>query len=362
VGEDTIGNNLSNPVLFPEGHGLLGLPVSDALGNRIYENTGFRLPTDETIMSLPYDNLPDSGGPFLQADPNYVWQAVWEDRSSSPVPVTVDWSDNLVKQQWTTQSVVRVEVVLSDLLQDATGPVPGDPLTTAQLRQGYEMQSLGGTKKEEVWATTGDIVDLNPTVYSIVPRLKIQKLDGEDGNIVATIFDEAVHESFGVEGPGGFGAEVNAAGKVIYGYNWNLRNVNLPDKEGWYRLNFSLDDHADIRIEADEETPGYEALDIPRNTELANLHPLDLNPVPGAIVPAAVEDGETVMFEPVLASNTLTYLDIELTTRRTGRKPTNPGGGETLAAAVPEPSTLTVASLALLLLLGGRSGLRRRVG
>ncbi len=102
VGED-LGNNLSNPVLFSEGHGLLGLPVSDSNG-LIYTNTGLR-GGDLVVPPLPWDNLPDEVALYEQNHPDYVWQAVWEDRSSmGVVPVAVDWSDNLVRQQWTTQS------------------------------------------------------------------------------------------------------------------------------------------------------------------------------------------------------------------------------------------------------------------
>ncbi len=116
----------------------------------------------------------------------------------------------------------RVEVVLTDLLQGVDDPSPGDPATTTQLREGYEMVSVGGTKKDEVWATTGAVLDnLNPTVYSIVPRLKIEKLDDEHTPIFET-FDQAIWEGFGTDGPGGYSAEVNASGKVIYGYNSDL--------------------------------------------------------------------------------------------------------------------------------------------
>ena len=274
--EEGVGNNLSNPVLFPEGHGLLGLPVSEN-DSSTYANTGLRGSAEIADLgeSLPYFRDVAAEEYYLQSVPEFVWQAEWEDRlGKGLVEVTADWSDNLVRQQWTTQSVVRVEMVLTDLLQGVGDTDPGDPVSPAQLRAGYPMDSLGGTKKDEVWAaSSSEPTSQNPTAYSIVPRLTIQKLtgdqiDGDHGVVDSTSFDAAIYEGFGTTGPGGFSAEVNAAGKVIYGFNWNLRDETVPNKEGWWRLGFSLDEHATYTLFDEEEEPLYEA-NVTRNTILS---------------------------------------------------------------------------------------------
>lgn len=44
-----------------------------------------------------------------------------------------------------------------------------------------------------------------------------------------------------------FGAEINGAGKIVYGYNMMVKNFTLPSdivKFGWYRLTFVLDDQS----------------------------------------------------------------------------------------------------------------------
>ena len=42
-------------------------------------------------------------------------------------------------------------------------------------------------------------------------------------------------------GPGYYSAEINVAGKLVYGYNWFLRNLAIPDKTGWYLISFYLE-------------------------------------------------------------------------------------------------------------------------
>lgn len=119
-----------------------------------------------------------------------------------------------------------------------------DPMT------GFEMTWLYGEGPGEMQGTTGQTVsDLVPTVYSVVPRLTVQKLSGADpaadpGEPVHTAFDGAIWEGVGQDGPGYYSAEVNVSGKVIYGYNLMIRNVSVPadiHKHGWWRLTFSFD-------------------------------------------------------------------------------------------------------------------------
>ena len=51
------------------------------------------------------------------------------------------------------------------------------------------------------------------------------------------------------EGPGSYGAEVNVAGRIIYGFNFRVRDVAVPSgvaKYGWWRLTFSLDETVEL--------------------------------------------------------------------------------------------------------------------
>lgn len=233
--EEGFGNNLSYPVVFAEGIGLTGLDVAEDPGVR---------PTPEeeiAIDELPFfyaGNAPDYGFYYLQQGEN-SWRAEWLDGSGVTQSVSVAWGDNLTHHSWNTHSMIRVENVV-------TAPYV-DPLT------GFEMTWLYGEGPDEMQGTTGRTVPgLVPTVYSVVPRLTIQKLSGTDatgdsGEPVYTAFDGAIWEGIGQDGPGYYSAEVNVAGKVIYGYNLMIRNVTVPadiHKYGWWRLTFSFDPNA----------------------------------------------------------------------------------------------------------------------
>jgi hypothetical protein len=127
--------------------------------------------------------------------------------------------------------MIRVETVLT---QD-----------NATNMNGYMMQSLYGTMRNEVFGTDGQPGYLYPyrMVFAANARLKIEKLDAPGGNPVgAPYFDKALYESFGVEGPGGYGSEINGKGSLTYGYNWKATAA------GAWRLTFSLDTDCGVVI------------------------------------------------------------------------------------------------------------------
>jgi hypothetical protein len=320
--EETEGNNLAVPLIFAEGIGLSGAEVTDANGDPVYANTGLRPTASDnlTVDSLPFSYLVSPGEPpfedyYLQQTEN-VWQAVWQDQSEIDPPAaaeaTVDWGDNLVNQTWTTRSFVRVETVLFNLL-DANGN-PSKPLL-----EGFDMTYLYGEGADEMWGTTGSTSLQNATIYSVCPRLTISKCQGNydeqtdtcDGTWVTAI-DSSVYESLGTEGRGGYGAEVNVAGRVIFGYNWQLKTMpeaidGVPiDKEGWWRVQFEIDSDASV-----------DGAPVDCNVALSNLHPSDT----GVETPPAEEE-EGPSYPPVLVDDTTSYIDIYVTERRTGR-----GGG-----------------------------------
>ena len=270
-GLSTYGNCLSTPVVFAEGHGLTGEDV--------IHNTGLRgTPGIESFIE-PYDGTIIEGYPVYRNPSVNEWCADWVDGSSwSSVPVTLDWADNMTRQTWTDRSKVRVEIVLfADIDPGVT------PLT------GYNMYSLGGIKKEEVAATntTTYTADL-ATVYTNVARLTIERLNGEGGIPVLTVYDSPCYDKYFVDGPtDAYSAEINMMGKCIYGFNWDVAEVDLPERSGWYRLTFHLDEQATY-TDYDGAAHTY-----PRNTYIAALDPADL----------FGGDPEVVVYQPSLSGD-----------------------------------------------------------
>ncbi len=275
-GHETVaGNNLSFPVIWSDGvtkvlRGDFGEPVFGGAATVVGDVTWYH-----------------------QQDPDNEWQAGSVDGSESPVDVSwVDWGDNLAKS-WSLTSQVRVETTL---YQDLATPM-----------RGYEMQLLFGKGTSEMWGTNAVTYDsTQATVYSGCARLTIQKLhdDAETlfwdaatgkwtGDVGPTIFNKAVWES--TDGPGGYSAEINIPGKVIYGYVWNVRNAN--DGAGLYRITYSLD--------------GV-------NCPLAINTAFDSTRIMTAVeTTTAVTAGEPVANLEVMDwANDLTYVDVPILSRR----------------------------------------------
>lgn len=289
---EVYGNNLSTPAIFAEGIGILGLPTN--------ENTGLRGSTAPYLVEpFAYNGITY----YLQQTQN-TWQAGWANGAAEGEVVRADWSDNIVRQTWSETSVIRVETVL---FKDLAEPITG-----------YDMAYLYGEGIEEVWGTTGvTYPSALATVYSICARLTIQKLDGPNGNPVGTLYDSAIYDRFGVDGPTtAYSAEVNVPGKIIYGYNWDLAkfdmaSIGLPNepKSGWYRLTFSFDPTAIYNLVDPNGVP--RSFTIPCNTVLGSLDAADLL---GTTVP------EVVVYEPKLPSGQVTTLDIYIKPAKGGKK------------------------------------------
>lgn len=152
--------------------------------------------------------------------------AQWDMGATNAV---VDWGDNLTSQSFTANSIIRVETVLF--------------APTSLL--GYNMFLFGtGTRKDEMQCTDFTQNTFTQTVYSVAPRLRIWKVSGNGVSPGATdlpLINLAVVDKYGQDGPGYYGAEINVAGKLVYGYNWFLRNLDIADKTGWYLISFYLE-------------------------------------------------------------------------------------------------------------------------
>ncbi len=236
-GDEGAGNNLSFPVIWSDGATvtLRGTAGQDpVLGGQF-----------AVIGDQPW---------YYQQDPLNEWQAENADWSTEGEVNLhwVDWGDNLEAKSWPANQVVRVETVLFQNL---------DP-----TMYGYEMSHISGQGITEMWGTNGAAYDsTQATVYSGCARLTIQKLtkarddetltvawDAElgewTGDVVAdgertTLFKGTVGEA--ADGPGFYGAEINVSGKVVYGYNWFIKDFTEPlGGPGDYRITFSLDQGA----------------------------------------------------------------------------------------------------------------------
>ena len=325
VGEDEgYGNNLSVPAVFAEGIGILGFQTG--------VDTGLRPRPDDVNPAVleyfdPNEIYVTDGTTYYPQQTTSHWQAQWRDGTAgSAEPVIVNWGDNLTHQSWTTRSAIRVEAVLYQ--DDAT------------QMTGYEMQYLLGEMSEELFGTTGQTaLSTYRVVYTIAARLTLEKLMGRAGPVDTSVpaTSEAVYEGFGVDGPGGFGAEINGAGSIIYGYNWQIRQWPIPDtqKLGWWRLTFSVDPQATYTI-VDEESGTSQSFVVNRNVSFAALDPADTT--------------DDLMYKPVLVNNTTSVLEIELIASRgggggRGGGGTNPNQTYTLTITPPADGNITTTGI-----------------
>lgn len=258
----TYANNLSFPLVFADGYGITGAKITGSWqGVGPFQsapafdfNTGLRPLSTETLSAFPYYDAKTQvslGGVVYnpQASPS-AWQAEWRNNAAGQnVPVIIDWGDALASKSYTGSSMVRIETVLK---QDGTVPGVSDTMTA------YKMALLSGQQTTELQGTDGTTyASATRNVFAINGRLKIEKV-ATDGGPDIVVYDKAIYQGFGAteegSGSGGskggssaYAAEINAAGAVVYGYNFRLSSVTgVPQKTGQYRLTFSLDPQATV--------------------------------------------------------------------------------------------------------------------
>lgn len=239
---ETLGNNLSMPLIFAEGYGLTGMPTQpyDTYPTAT-ENDGLRPQTDAEVLPFteagePAPNLdPADGYPldtptyYMQKGPS-TWKAFARDgRIGKPVASDVYFGDNLTGHQWTARAkIIHLEMGLQRELLNAA--------------LAYEMTSLYGTKQNEVFGTTGiPTKGTTAKVYTPMGHLVIKKLNKKH-QVLGTLFSQAIYEGYGVDGEGKFATEVTGAGTVSYAYNWFLNNTGDFNKTGWWRIIFKIDE------------------------------------------------------------------------------------------------------------------------
>lgn len=236
--DEETGNNLSFPVIWSDGEEAM-LSIRGTFGAPEFNGSFFTL---EGIEGEIYE----------QQHPANEWQAQSDTNTTDETIAvsTVDWGDNLEARSWPVGAQIRVETVL--------------------YKEGVSMLAFNmfnGTPDvkgpTEVWGTNTTTYTSNEaTIYSGSARLVIQKLtqdrevyqntpsllewngtqwvDGENGNgeVSDPLFNGGVWNS--TEGPGGYSAEINVQGKVLYGFNWITRDKSLYES-GDYRITYVLD-------------------------------------------------------------------------------------------------------------------------
>jgi uncharacterized membrane protein YgcG len=225
------GNNLSLPVIWADGSLSLRYDMTE--------------PAD--LKGVFYELAGENW--YVQDDPQNEWQAfngVGEDfEIFGPIDITyVDWGDNLEVKAWPATGIVRVETRLYKALN-----VP---------QNAYTMMHISGLGVDEIWGTNGKVYGAEEaTIYSDEAVLVIQRItkDEPSGNepgdlrwdmqdrkwVGDDVLETRVWEEIlGEEGPGGYGAEVNVQGVVVYGYNWNMKQDKEKYEPGVYRITFSL--------------------------------------------------------------------------------------------------------------------------
>jgi hypothetical protein len=156
----------------------------------------------------------DAGYYFVQRDA--AWQAPCTTVTGVPVVATGAWGDNLAGDvKLKVGSPIRVELVLWDY---------ENSLSAGQ--QGYKVIKLEPAELDRV-SDYGHLADVN---FSAIPRDDLGAIVHDPA---ATLRIERVSDGF-VVFQGAAGAEINATGKIVYGYN--LR-VSEP---GAYLITYKL--------------------------------------------------------------------------------------------------------------------------
>ncbi len=271
------GNNFGAALIFADGYGISGLELNtskswtDVVADIDY-NTGLRPVIEENASALPYfdenTTFVKDGVTYYKQKTASTWQGEWQNGKDTDQNVTATWGDNLISQTLNTESIVRVEMVLSKAL---------DTNMTS-----YKMVSLYGTKEVEIYGTDGTTYENNTSlVFATNARLTIEEVD--ENNITgAVVEDQRLFDPTIEDGPGKFGAEVTVSGNVAYGYVWDLKQN--PVAAGKYRITFSLDGTS---------VP----TGTPNNTYIKEV--------------GVPEEGDPSTF-PVLVSDTEVYIDITI--------------------------------------------------
>lgn len=209
---ETATNNLSVPLWVTSDGSVISTP-GGATCSATSTPTDLVPPTGTPINGYPIDPLA-----YYYVQGIHKWQApcaTWDQATNGLVPVAAAWGDNLSGDaKLKVGSPIRVEIVLtedSDATQLGYAVVKLDPSALDRESPYGTLATDDGTGSFS--ATASDFV---PLVYDSQAWLTIV---GNDGTVVV---DEAAT------------AEVNATGKVVYGYN-----LRVPSAQT-YEITYTL--------------------------------------------------------------------------------------------------------------------------
>lgn len=206
--EETLGNNLSVPLIVVPSASAEGLPTL-----RGGSCAASMQPTGPKSAQYP--------AYYLQKT-EAVWQA--ECAAMSTANVTANWGDNLISRPvLSSRQPVRVEVALEQ--------TPTQPMT------GYVVDNLT-PDLEDRYATYGTKGVATPfstvRVFDSGATLRIERVDGPGGVVY--------------EGP--IAAEVNSTGSVVYGYNWGVKGKSGRALPGTYQITFQSNNTTITAVDA----------------------------------------------------------------------------------------------------------------
>jgi hypothetical protein len=166
---ETLGNNLSVPVVFADGVGITGLPVSEDPGVRPLLTEAI------TIDVLPFwysGNVADYNTYFLQQGTNTWRPEIIDGTGQSAYSASIYWGDNLTVKDWSAARPIRVEQALT---------------AVGLTMKGYNMTYLYGDGPTEMYGADGSTGDFTPNIYTKEPTLIVEKLQSETGGVVAQV-------------------------------------------------------------------------------------------------------------------------------------------------------------------------------
>ncbi len=225
----TAGNNFSGAIIFADNIGISNAVIAGSWTTDptlIDFNTGLRplLTEMAAVTHLPYLTVPSNVDPqyFAQKSVN-TWQGEWALGNAAPVNVNAKWGDNLAGSASLNSSAkIRLEMVLTTTVTT--------PMTT------YEMKSLYGARKNEMFGTNGVVIPSTTAfVFASNAHLTIEKLDA-GGNPILLVDDQYLFDPNIPDGLNKLSAEIPVSGNFTYGYVWSPSTG-----AGKYRITFLLD-------------------------------------------------------------------------------------------------------------------------
>jgi len=298
---------------------------------------------------------------FWQKTAGNAWSAD-SDGTGSPAAVAyVDWGDALEAVSWNERSTIRVETQpYSSLIPNfdpeqtscanAASAASLDPEVVCKV--GFQMWHVSGQGTNEQWGVrAGDLVGdgaATDVSYNYDSPFQIINTGTAKLNLTKLVPESATCPDPGSAEPGDpppagpfnwtgsewegtctwhdapYSVELSVGGKYVYGYNWQMKNVELEsacgvgwNKTGYWRLTFYND--------ADPSRVNFSDADAPNvapPTVASEVRELPRTVFNTALTPPPEEEPEDDrLFRPVVdTTNNLTYIDICI-------KPKAQGGG-----------------------------------